>query len=268
MGERLSVQSESWRPQRRVTSFDPQITRMGVLAGGVVGMLLLGYGAYSLVGHGQRAVPVIEADSRPVRVKPDNPGGMQIAGAEEQIMGGSGTGQADAMAPPPEIPEPQVLQAQIQAAHQPAPPPPAPLAQAPLAQAQPAPPPALPVSLSAPPAPPPAAISAMPEQRPQAAAPAKPQTPPHAATAAPATGGAQVQLAAMDSQAAAMAEWQRLAKRMPELMSSRHPAVERAERDGKAIFRLRTGGFTDVAQATAFCTQVRAKGAGCAIASF
>ena len=258
MGERLSVPSESWRPQRRTSSFDPQITRMGVLAGGVVGVLLLGYGAYSLIGHGPRTVPVIEADSRPVRVKPDNPGGMQIAGAEEQIMGGSGTGQADAMAPAPEAPQPQVLQAQIQAAHQaaqPAPPQPVP----PLAQT---------VSLSAPPAPPQPTISAMPEQRAPAVVPAKPLPPSRAVTAAPSTGGAQVQLAAMDTEAAAMAEWQRLSKRMPELMGSRHPAVERTEREGKTLFRLRTGGFTDVAQASAFCTQVRSKGAGCTIASF
>lgn len=267
MGERLGVQSESWRPQRRQTSFDPQITRMAVLAGGVVGVLLLGYGAYSLIGHGPRTVPVIEADSRPVRVKPDNPGGMQIAGAEEQIMGGSGTGQADAMAPPPEVPEPQVLQAQIQAAHQAAPPPVQPAQPPALQPAQAVPSHAQPVSLSVPPAVAPPTISAMPEQRPQAA-PVKPQATAHTAAVAPSTGGAQVQLAAMETEAAAMAEWQRLAKRMPDLMGSRHPAVERAERDGKAIFRLRTGGFTDVAQATAFCTQVRSKGAGCTIASF
>ncbi len=247
MSERQAMQSESWRPQRRESSFDPQMTRMAVLAGGVVGVLALGYGAYSLIGHGPHAIPVIEADSRPVRVKPDNPGGMQVAGAEEQIMGGAGSGQADAMAPSPEVPEPQVLQAQIQASHQPVPPAPA-----------------LPVSLSNPPAPPPPVIAAMPEQRP---AVAKPAVTAHAPATSP-TGHTAVQLAAMETEAAAVAEWQRLAKRMPDLMASHHPAVEKAERDGKAIFRLRTSGFTDMADATAFCTQVRSKGGACTIASF
>ena len=257
MSERQGAQSESWRPQRRDTSFDPQMTRMAVLAGGLVGVLALGYGAYSLIGHGPRAIPVIEADSRPVRVKPDNPGGMQVAGAEEQIMGGADSGQADAMAPSPEVPEPQVLRAQIQAAHQPAPsvPPPA----------QPA-LPVQPVSLSNPPAPPPPVISAMPAQRPATTAVAKPAVTAHGPDAQ--VGRTAVQLAAMDTEAAAMAEWQRLAKRMPDLLASHRPAVERAERDGKAIFRLRTSGFTDVADATAFCTQVRSKGGGCTIASF
>ena len=252
MGERLGMQSESWRPQRRDALFDPQIKRMAVVAGGVVLVLGLGYGGYSLIGRGPRAVPVIEADSRPVRVRPDNPGGMQVAGAEEQIMGGTASGQADMMAPPPEVPQPQVLRAQIQAARQPAPPPP--------------PPPVQPVALSNPPAPPPPAISAMPEQRPVPAA-AKP-LPAARAAVPPVAGGTEVQLAAMETEAAAMAEWQRLAKRMPDLLASRHPAVQRADRDGKAIYRLRTGGFTDVAQATSFCTQVKAKGAGCSIASF
>ena len=250
MGERLAMQSESWRPQRRESVFDPQMTRMALMAGGVMAVLALGYGGYSLLGRGPRTVPVIEADSRPVRVKPDNPGGMQVAGAEEQIMGGTGTGQADAMAPAPEVPQPQVLRAQIEAAHQPPPPP--------------APPPAQPVSLAVPPAPPSPAISAMPEQR--VTLPVKPQAASH--TPAAIAGGTQVQLAAMETEAAAVAEWQRLAKRMPDLLGSRKPAVQRAERDGKAMFRLRTGGFTDVAQATAFCTQVRAKGGGCTIASF
>jgi hypothetical protein len=65
-----------------------------------------------------------------------------------------------------------------------------------------------------------------------------------------------------------MAEWRLLSHRMPDLLSARHPAVMRAEHDGKPIWRLRTGGFADVAAATAFCQQVRAKGGGCAIASF
>ena len=167
---------------------------------------------------------------------------MQVAGAEEQIMGGSGGGQADAMAPAPEAPQPQVLQAQIQAAR----------------ISPPAPPPAQPASLS-----PPVVVPAAPEH--PAAVPAAVVRPP---VAHPAAGGMEVQLAALESEQKAMTEWRRLSARMPDLMSAHRPAVLRAERDGKTFYRLRTGGFADTAQATAFCTQVKSKGGGCAIASF
>ena len=46
-------------------------------AGGVV--LLAGIAVYSLFGHsGGGAVPVVQAGQGPVRVKPDNPGGMAV----------------------------------------------------------------------------------------------------------------------------------------------------------------------------------------------
>ncbi len=247
MSERGNMPVESWRPQRRASLLDGQGLRIVSIAGCVLVALGGGYAGYAMVNRAPRIIPVIEADSRPIRVRPDNPGGMQVAGAEEAIMGGEGNGRADAMAPPPEVPQPQVLRAQIEAARQPAP----------------APPPAQPVSLAAPPAPPPPAISAAPEQRPAAAPP-----PPRATPARPVAAGLAVQLAALDSEAAAMAEWQRLAKKMPELLSSHQPAVLRLDRDGKTFFRLRTGGFSDAAQAASFCTQVKAKGGGCSVASF
>ncbi len=251
MSDRLSLPTESWRPQRQPSAFDPDIKRMAVMAAGVMALLAVGVGGYKLAGRSPRAVPVIEADSRPLRVHPDNPGGMQFAGAEEQFTDGAGS-EAEAMAPPPEAPAPQALRAQIKARQ--AVPDAALPAEAPLPPPS-RPAPALPVRpLPAPPAP----VAALPA--PVAAAPVRP--------AVPLTGALQVQLAAMDSEAGATAEWQRLAKRVPDLLASRHPAILRAERDGRTFYRLRTGGFADTAQATAFCAAVRAKGGACAIASF
>jgi hypothetical protein len=40
------------------------------------------------------------------------------------------------------------------------------------------------------------------------------------------------------------------------------------DRDGHILWRVRTGGFSDSAQATVFCERVRAKGAGCSVADF
>ncbi len=237
---------------------------MGMAAAGVAGVVVVLFGGYTLLSRGPRTIPVIEAPAGPVRVKPDNPGGMQIVGANEEIMGGAGGGSQDHMAPPPEVPQPQALRAEIAAAREDETP-------------------AQPVALTAPPPAAAPAIDAMPEtpaapQPAPAAPPARTQAaPPRRAAAAPvapappvapAVGGTQVQLAAVDSQQAALSEWDRLAKRLPDLFRQHHPEVQRADRGGKTFYRLRTGGFATIASATEFCAQVRSKGAGCSIASF
>ena len=87
-----------------------------------------------------------------------------------------------------------------------------------------------------------------------------------AAAPQPTANGALVQLGALNTEQAAMTEWQRLQHRMPDLLSSRQPEVSKAEHAGRTYFRLRTGGFSDIAQATAFCGQIRAKGTVCTLA--
>lgn len=194
-------------------------------AAGLGGLLLAGLGGWALSGRHAAVIPVIEADSRPVRVKPENAGGLQVAGADEQVMGGRGS-RIQGLAPPAEVPAAQALRAQM-------PPQPAPAA------------PDVVPSMAA--APPPAELPAQPIRQAPVSTPL-------------------VQLAAVDSEGAAQSEWQRLAKRMPDLLGDHRPVVERADRDGRAVWRVRTGGFTDIAEATAFCARVRAKGAACSLA--
>jgi cell division septation protein DedD len=227
---------------------DPATRRLALIAGGLGGALLAIVGGWTVMGHRSTAVPVIQADSRPIRVKPENPGGMQIAGSNEDMSGGADT-NGGKLAPPPEAPAPQAMLAP--------PPPPSPAA---VTAPTPAPGPATAAQAAAKPAAPPASPAASPADK-RAVAPASER-------AAPAGKGALVQLAAVTSEDAARSEWQRLEKRMPDLFGHRQPAFSKTERSGHTLWRLRTGGFSDVAQATAFCERVHAKGASCKIADF
>ncbi|MBC9209500.1 SPOR domain-containing protein [Roseomonas aerophila] len=102
-------------------------------------------------------------------------------------------------------------------------------------------------------------------------APVAPTTPaPVAPAVAPpqrvAAGGAVVvQLGALDSEAGARTEWDRLARRAPELLHGRSPQIIRFERQDKpTMWRLRTGGFSAEA-AREFCDGIRGKGGACAV---
>ena len=75
-----------------------------------------------------------------------------------------------------------------------------------------------------------------------------------------------MQLAAVPTEQAANAEWQRLQRRMPELLGNQRLVVSRGEREGQPFFRIRTGAFADNAAARTFCDQVKARGASCFVA--
>jgi tetratricopeptide (TPR) repeat protein len=75
----------------------------------------------------------------------------------------------------------------------------------------------------------------------------------------------QVQLVASPSEDAAQAEWQRLQERMPGVLGAHRPVIIRAEHDGHPIWRLRTAGFANAAEAESFCQGVRAGGAACVV---
>ncbi len=222
---------------------DPATRRLALIAGGLGATLVAVVGGWSLIGHRNGAVPVVQADSGPVRVKPENPGGLQVAGANEDILSGGAQAGEGKLAPPPETPDPQALRT---------PPPAPPVAAAP---AVPAPVPvaaAVPAAAPAPVKPVAAKPAAAPEKRP----------------AAPVANGASVQLAAVSSEEAAKSEWQRLSKRLPDLLGQRRPAISKTEHGGRTLWRVRAGGFADIPQATSFCEKVRAKGVGCSVADF
>jgi hypothetical protein len=65
---------------------DPDTRRLALLAGGLGAVLVALIGAWTLIGSRSTEVPVITADTRPIRAKPDNPGGMKIDGRERRLL--------------------------------------------------------------------------------------------------------------------------------------------------------------------------------------
>ncbi len=94
----------------------------GMGLGGVV--ILAGIAIYSLTGgHSGADLPVVQPDARPLRVKPDNAGGMQVGPETKQS-----NPNESRLAPSTEEPNPHALRAAPDPARPVAPPPPAPVA--------------------------------------------------------------------------------------------------------------------------------------------
>jgi cell division septation protein DedD len=202
-------------------------------------------------------LPLIEAPKGPIKVRPTEPGGMQVADLDKGFFEGT-TGQAPPvdplLAPPaeepiaraPAAPAPTpgpVVQAPVPApaappVQQPAarPAPPAAVAQAPKPAAAPAPKPAAPVAAPAP----------------------KPVAP----VAAPAPiSGVVVQLGAFSSRERALAGWKTIQSANGELASLRPDLQD----NGKGLFRLRAGPLPSSAAATQLCGALKGRGQACTV---
>ena len=224
---------------------------MLAFGGGLAAVLVVGGAAWWGISHigGPRSVPLIEPDPRPFKVRPDDPGGLRVPNQDELIFernrGSNAQPPGARLAPEPESPSIDALRAQV---------------------AQPAPRPAAPAQPAAAPQPQVAARDAAPAA-PAAAPVAQPAAPVAAARPAPVPNGRiRVQLGALTSEEAAQGEWERLVRRNADLLGAFRPQVVKFEREGQAtLYRLRTGGFADVAAAQAFCEQARAKQMPCAV---
>ena len=261
MSEQASVRTPTYRVARS-RGMDPATRRLALIATILGGAFLAVVGAWSLIGHrhhgtdvriGANEVPVIEPPPGPMRVKPTNPGGMQLSAAEQDLFGGTGDGGQEKLAPAPETPDPAALQ----------PPAPPPSAAAPSVTAASAPAPA-PAQAASPMAAPATATAPIPA--PVAPPAPAPQTAPAVAAVPPPatnpTGHFEVQLAALPTEQAAKDEWALLQRKLPDL-KGRSPSITSADVNGKTWYRLRTGGFADPAAAKAFCDQARGKGLSC-----
>jgi SPOR domain len=238
------------RPRRLLT------TALGLLVmalfGGGLWFAYIHQGRYSGGDAAGGQVPLIRADERPTKVKPEQPGGMEIPDRDKLIYNPSRK-VVEHLLPPPEKPMPR-----------PAPPPP-PQVQAEAARSPTGPAPTVP---STPENPPGSARTAQPQQ--QAAAPSNkavqgPLEPPK--PAAGKAGGIRLQLGSLRSEEAARQEWERIKHKNADLLRSLSAIPIRTDLGDKGIYyRIQTGPVADLAVAERICIELKQRSIGCIIA--
>ncbi|HYI70561.1 MAG TPA: SPOR domain-containing protein [Skermanella sp.] len=244
-------------------------------------------------------MPLVKADNGPVKMRPEQPGGMAVPHQDKLIYdrlkaetGGTEAAAVERLLPPPENPlprpetppppeaieepptsglPPSAMDAPVpqsnglpaDPAFQPAPPPPSPPV---AATPAPAPPPVAAVR----PAPPPAPAAAAPPRvltpPPPAAAPAQTAAlPPPSAPPASSSGGGnfRLQIASVKSEDAARAEFQRLQKRYPDALGGLGVAYVRVDLGDKGIYYRVQAGPVDEARATSICSSLKSQSVGC-----
>jgi hypothetical protein len=264
---------EDYAPQpRRVLRVGVALIVMGIFAGGL-------WFAYTQgmrhAGADNGDIPLIRADTRPMKVKPENPGGMQIPD-RDMLIYGQQRPQVEHLLPPPEQPMAR-----------PAPPPPTPPAPQRPVQTTAAPPPSAAADASASalaetrapvplagssPAP---GASAQPRLTPAAAAaaqelaaaPAATPQKPLAMRAGPGkAGGLRLQLGAVRSESEARGEWQRIKHKNGDLLGNLSGVAIRADLGDKGIYyRIQAGPVADAAAADRICGELRQRHLACII---
>jgi hypothetical protein len=196
-------------------------------------------------GAAAENVPLIKADTDPVKVKPDKVGGMNIPDKDDPLYTMGRGGNAEHILPPPEAPQPRPVA--------PPPPPPQAMTQAPGV----GPAGAFPAPL---PAPPPVGAQSKPAAKPADAAkpPAKP--------AEPAAGGSptKIQLASLRTPDEARDEWQRLKRDNPDLLGKLAGFAVKADLGERGVwYRVEAGPVGDKAAAVKLCKALKERDLGC-----
>ncbi len=258
---------EYYRPHRRWPAGLLTVFAMIVFAGGLWFAYVQGTRHPAATSSGD-AVPLLRADDRPSKVKPDQPGGMSVPDQNVSLYNEkAGGAPVEKLLPGPEQPMPRPAAPPKEAAA-PAPPIPGPLASAPAAAPT--------DSAGSVPATAPA-----PAERPAAATAAKPAAKDTtavkaaaailgaapSASANPKTAGeVRVQLGALRSAEAARNEWARLKHEQPDLLGKLSAVAVRADLGDKGIFyRIQAGPIGDGAAAERLCGELRQRKLGCTL---
>ena len=242
-------EEEPQRRPRRVLATLLALLVMGLFSGGlwfayVQGMRHAGGDAAS------GGVPLIRADERPTKVKPEQPGGMEIPDRDKLIYNPTRKVVEHLLAPP-EKPMPRPTPTTTTRAE--APPPPTTVA---------------PTSGGAPVNSPGAAQMTQPPQ--QAAAPPgnaaqAPAAPPKPAAAK--TAGTRLQLGSLRSEDAARQEWERIKRKNTDLLGSLSATPIRTDLGDKGVYyRIQTGPLADLPAAERICSELKQRSIGCIIA--
>jgi hypothetical protein len=280
---------------------------VSLVVGVVLGLAIVGgVGWYALKDGGMSLVPgepqTVQADPNPYKIKPENPGGLQVENQDklvyDRVAKGNAPNRVENLLPPAEEPKappqkpktepakPQVAaedkkaledivkataEAPKPAAAPPAPEPPKQVAEAPKPEASKADPLAAAVAAAAP-----GKTSAtgpiVTDSKPVEAAPAQPPvqtaavTPAAPTPAAAGSGSFQIQLVSVPSEEAANSEWTRLNRKHKDLFANLSPAVTKADLGDRGTFyRLRAGPLADKAAADALCAALAAEKTGCVV---
>lgn len=210
--------------------------------------------------------PLIRADPSPTKVKPDDPGGLEVPHQDklvyETLTGERPTETAERLLPPPEEPlsRPPPEPSQPPAPPQPTEPQAAPPAAAPAPSLGGSEPGALAVAAVTP-----AVIAPPAAPRPEPEPPtvvATREAPPPAAVAS-----FRIQLAAYREAGAATLGWNKLSRTNPSLLKGLRPNVVRVDLGvGKGIFyRLQAGPLPDRETADTLCAELKRQKVGCLV---
>jgi hypothetical protein len=193
--------------------------------------------------------PLIRADDKPMKMKPDQPGGMPVPDQNVSVYDPKpGAAPVEKLLPPPEQPMPRPVPKEAAA---------------------------LPVPSAAPAQSAPAATAA-PQQQAAATtaapkAPAKPAPAKEPAAAAPAksvpAGPVRIQLASLRTPEAAKEEWSRLKREHPELLGKLTAVAVKADLGDKGVwYRVQTQSFDSAATAERLCADLKKQNIGCSLA--
>jgi hypothetical protein len=246
---------------------------LGILAVMAVGVTVRHFLYGEVSRDHQLSVPVIHAEDKPIKVKPQDRGGMDVPNQDKLIydqMAAKGPpSQAERLLPPPEQAQtPPSAATASNAASAPLPPvTTAPVAKpatesAPVSAMTAGAGPILPKGVPSPVAP----TSKPPAVAKQAVAPIAAPPPPANTPTARSAGGWVVQLEAVKSEAEAKSEWARLKNAHKEELADLSSDIVRVDLGAKGIYWRVRGGPLDEAQARLLCAQLTKQSQGCLIA--
>lgn len=257
--EEREPQTRDLRAPLRVSA-PPVRRRLRWLTGSiaVVTLLLFGIATWYAYVLGIRAgtdgqVPVVRSDQKPEKVRPDQPGGMNVPNQDktvyDRLQPEQGSKQVEQMLPPPEEP---VARPKEQSA---------PASPAPAESKQPE--------------------TKATETKPAETKPAEKKTAEQKATGAPtpitpaaqpkapqtaSAGGYRVQLAALKSSEDAEKTIARLKSSYGDLLGNVPLSVQRADLGEKGIYyRVQSGPMSDGATAKSLCDSLRSRNVGCIV---